>query len=106
MLVLANYIKQGHEKFPLLGTLPHKSTQSIPYEERASEFYFRTKIATACLDPSARGGLLPHTLHHTDPLNSYEVPIVHKFTQLTNTGHLTMKLLFVVIQTGLQMKKP
>jgi hypothetical protein len=60
----------------------------------------------ACLDPSARGGLLPHTLHHVGPLNTYEVPIAHKFTQLTNTEHLTMKLLFVVIQTGLQMKKP
>jgi hypothetical protein len=106
MPVLTNYIKQGHGKFPLLDALPRKITHSIPYEGRTIEFYFRTKIATAGLDPNARGGLLPHTIHHVGPLNTDEVPVAHKFTQLTNTEHLTMILLFVAMQTGLQMKKP
>jgi len=38
MLVLTNYMKQGQGKFPLLGTLPYNSTQSIPYERQLANF--------------------------------------------------------------------
>ena len=106
MLVLTNYTKKkGPGKFPLLGLLPHKSTQSISYEGQTDEFYFPIKLATACPDPvqevgSSRIHFITKSTQHLRSVNRSQIYTTHKYRTFK------MELLFVALQTGLQMKKP